>query len=1010
MDNIIINFSSDPSGLQPGIDGLDKIQEADKAVADQAVKTMAAYEKRDKSIATGANDSKKSIDQLSSSVKNLDKSLVGGLGQKALDNLRNNIKLTDVQWKQFYQNIIKIAKTELVTASQKEDIEQLNQLINGAKTALDKMGDSEEKLTTKSRSMRAQLKDLKQELQQLEDTGQDNTVQFEQMAIKAGKLEDQIGDTNNRIRALGSDTFVFDALISGVTGLTGAFAAVQGAAALFGDENEDLQKALLKVNAAMSILQGLQAVQNVLQKQSAASIAVDLVLRRNQAAITTAQTVATEANAAATVEATVAQKGLNLAWLASPAGLLLVGITAVTAALFAFGGASKDGKEETDRLNESLQRQNELLTELSGDSFAAKIARLKLQLKGASDTQLFQFDVKEEERKLEEIKSIQARAFNERADFEQKNAEERRKALEAARKLGISEIRIDKDIAEQKEKQFKILTDKVRSANEAVDKQENKIKELQLNKDVKDYQDAQDKKKEADKKYLDWLKEQREKRYQDELDSAKSEVARTEAKLITAKKGSSEELNLRKKLLDQQYYAEILVRGKTIGELEKIDAQYYEDKLKLAKEFTQKEIEDAINIRISQANTQLSKESLNAAQENKTEVIRLKKEQIDAQADLDVQSLKKSIDNEELRRFKIREVYAKALADKQQLEKDKTKAEIDSLLASTLSAIDREISKKKRENVKNPDSDKAFTEELDLEEKKLDAKRIANFNLLQNKLIDTEEFKRRENDIDIAYDELQIQREQRKQDRISQIKQLAISAETQLLQVFQNISAAGYSREMEQVKQLFDAKKISQNEYDKRTRELRRKQAQDQKEQAIFETLLQQGPTILEGFKKGGFAGIAAGFALFFTMLNAVTSTKVPQFKTGKVRIDGPGSDTSDSILARISRNESVINASQTKKHESALRAINEDRYDQYLMNYELPRLYQNMAMPAVASSEMAGAPSGPTIDYERMAQATAQAIADNPQASLSIDEDGFRLSIRKGNEITEYKNKKLTT
>jgi hypothetical protein len=379
VENIIINFSSDPAGLQPGIDALEQLEEKDKEVAKQAEKTMQAYAKRDKSIVDSTKGSKKSIDDLASSMKNLDKSLVGGIGRKALEDLRKNIKLTDAQRKTFYQNLIKNAKAELVSVKTKEDFEQLQQLIKGAEVALEKMAQKEELVNKTSKSMKAELRQLKQELQQLEDEGKENTAQFEKMAIKAGQLEDQIGDTNARIKALSSDTFVFDAMISGVTGLTGAFADGQGVMALFGTESEEVQQALLKVNADMSILQGLQAVQNVLQKQSAASIAIDLVLRRNQAAVTTAQTVAQRSQTTATVAGTTAQKGLNLAFLASPTGIILGGIAAITAELFAFGGASKKAEQDTDALNDSLERQNRLLTELASDSFAAKIARLRLQ-------------------------------------------------------------------------------------------------------------------------------------------------------------------------------------------------------------------------------------------------------------------------------------------------------------------------------------------------------------------------------------------------------------------------------------------------------------------------------------------------------------------------------------------------------------------------------------------------------------------------------------------------------
>jgi len=1013
VENIIINFTSDAAGLQPGIAGMEQLTDADKAVEQQAKKSMEAYNKRDKAIADGSKTSKKSIDDLGNSMKNLDKSLVGGIGTKALADLRTSIKLTDAQWKTFYQNLIKNAKTELVSATQKQDIEQLNQLISASELALQQMAEKEDLVTKSSKSMKAQLRELKTELQQMEDAGQDNTAQFEQMAIKAGKLEDQIGDTNARIKALGSDTFVFDAMISGVTGLTGAFAAVQGAAALFGDENEDLQRALLKVNAAMSILQGLQAVQQVIQKQSAASIAIDLILRRNQTAATAAQAVAQEVETEATIAGTAAQKGLNLAFLATPTGLILTGIAAITAAIFAFGSASSTAADETEKLNESLQRQNQLLNDLSGDSFSAKLERLRLKSKGASDETLFSFDVKEEKRKLEELKVVQAAAFKERADFEAKNQQKFDDALARARKVGIDQVTIDKETKKQLEEQGKIHNDKVASANKAVEIQDEKVKLLAAERDVKIFEDSQNKKKDvAGKTAKEIREEQSKKQNEADIAAAKSAQFRTEALILQAKKGSKEELDLKLKSLDQGYLAEVLVKGNTIGQLELLDAKYYNDRQELIKQFNQKEAEESINGRIAQLNSTIALTSIDAVNESNAEILQAKKSLIDAQSDLDALSVRNSETNEELRRQKIKAIYDRALADKKALEKSKTQAEIDSLLASALSEIDRQKSKVKKGLGANPtdkETEKAFQEELRLEELAIDRKRVANFNLLANKSIDNAEFRRRENELDNAQDEIDIRREQKKQDNITRIRELAQQSAIQLTNTLFAISKANISAEEQRVREMFDAKKISETEYNNQVRQLRRKQAVDEKAQALFTTLINQGPTLLKGFQQGGIAGVAAAATLFFTLLNTLTNTAVPAFRFGG-EVDGPGTGTSDSIPVRVSKGEYITRYEQTKKHKEALEAINEDRYDQYLMNHELPRLYQNMTMTAIPQFIPIEVAKGESIDYDKMADVLAAKLADNPQAVLSFDEHGFHLSIRKGNQLTEYKNKKLTT
>ena len=124
------------------------------------------------------------------------------------------------------------------------------------------------------KSLKQELREIEKELSRMEMAGQDGTKQFQEMAIRAGELKDQIGDTKARINALASDTFKLDAMTGAVEGLASGFAIVEGATALFGSENEDLQKSLVKVQGAMALLQGATALQNLTQKQSPVYIAI----------------------------------------------------------------------------------------------------------------------------------------------------------------------------------------------------------------------------------------------------------------------------------------------------------------------------------------------------------------------------------------------------------------------------------------------------------------------------------------------------------------------------------------------------------------------------------------------------------------------------------------------------------------------------------------------------------------------------------------------------------------
>jgi hypothetical protein len=123
--------------------------------------------------------------------------------------------------------------------------------------------------------LKQQLRELTQQLQQLEMQGQGNSEEFRKLSAEAGNIKDTMGDVNNTIKALASDTSLVDGVAAGISGIAGAFSAAQGAAALFGEEGEDLQKTLVKIQATMAIANGVQQVANALQKDSAAMIALN---------------------------------------------------------------------------------------------------------------------------------------------------------------------------------------------------------------------------------------------------------------------------------------------------------------------------------------------------------------------------------------------------------------------------------------------------------------------------------------------------------------------------------------------------------------------------------------------------------------------------------------------------------------------------------------------------------------------------------------------------------------
>jgi hypothetical protein len=181
------------------------------------------------------------------------------------------------------------------------------------KKALDNQAKAIDNVGKSGKSLTGQLRGLKQELSQLEIAGQDGTKAFNDLLIASAKLEDQIGDTRQRVKILASDTFKFDAAVGATQALASGFELAQGAAALFGSESEDLQKAIVKITAATAVANSVQQLSDLIKGESALKQAV--------------LTGATAAYATVVGASTGALRAFKLALAGTGIGLLVLAIT-----------------------------------------------------------------------------------------------------------------------------------------------------------------------------------------------------------------------------------------------------------------------------------------------------------------------------------------------------------------------------------------------------------------------------------------------------------------------------------------------------------------------------------------------------------------------------------------------------------------------------------------------------------------------------------------------------------
>lgn len=227
-------------------------------------------------------------------------------------------------------------------------------------------------------SLRIQLRNVREQLAQMEEAGLRGTDTFKKLQQEAGRLANAIGDAQTQARIFSHDNAGLQGMIAGLSGVAGAFSAAQGAAALFAGENENLQKIMLKVQALMSITMGLQQVANALNKDSAFMLVTVAKAKEFLA-------VATNKLSVALGISTVAAKAL----MATLTLGLSVAITAAIALWDKFSGSTKEAAKSTEAARKMFDDYHKTMAGKSAD-LVGKYAKLRdeySKLKTASEKQ-----------------------------------------------------------------------------------------------------------------------------------------------------------------------------------------------------------------------------------------------------------------------------------------------------------------------------------------------------------------------------------------------------------------------------------------------------------------------------------------------------------------------------------------------------------------------------------------------------------------------------------------------
>jgi hypothetical protein len=218
----------------------------------------------------------------------------------------------------------------------------------------------------------------------------------DQFIREAGRIKDSIGDARAEVAYFASDTRRIDAVLGGVQAVTGAFGALQGITALLGAENEDMQKAMMKLHAAMSVVSGLQAVMSALEAESTVRKGANVAMTKLQTYVMG--------------QATVAARAYSAALLATGAGAILVAIGLVVTV---FQNMSSEIDKAKKRLEQFQKIQERSLTlgqrQIKEEERKTELAISQAKAQGKSEGYI----LKLKEESLKRQKAIYIRYGNE---------------------------------------------------------------------------------------------------------------------------------------------------------------------------------------------------------------------------------------------------------------------------------------------------------------------------------------------------------------------------------------------------------------------------------------------------------------------------------------------------------------------------------------------------------------------------------------------------------------------
>ena len=139
-----------------------------------------------------------------------------------------------------------------------KEFDDLGKATNRAAKSVDNLDATFEEVYGELQPLTTRMGEAEDRLYELALAGDTTSKEYQQLLEKVGQYRKVQIQTDLAVD--GAATTLGQKLGSALTGVTSGFAATQGAMALFGSENEALEKTLVKVQAALAIQQGVKGL------------------------------------------------------------------------------------------------------------------------------------------------------------------------------------------------------------------------------------------------------------------------------------------------------------------------------------------------------------------------------------------------------------------------------------------------------------------------------------------------------------------------------------------------------------------------------------------------------------------------------------------------------------------------------------------------------------------------------------------------------------------------------